>query len=484
MQPNIFNRTIYLNDNLDVMRKINSESIDLIATDPPYNKGKDFHATPESLSDGASFQDRWSWKDDVEQVWVDQIEDDRPALKEVIDSARAAHSDAMGAFVCWISVRLLAMHRILKPTGALFLQCDDAASAYIKAALDSIFGVSNFRNEITWKRSNGGKNNARKKMRRDTDRIMYYAKSREHKYITQFFDLEEEYVKKHYKHDDDDGRGLYRKSDLTGPGGYHYDFKGYKPSVKGWCITKETMKELDSEGRIAFPKTKSGRLARKRYLSESKGVPMGDIWTDINMVNSSSKEDIGYPTQKPVALYERIINCASQPGDLVLDPFCGCATTLAAAERLGRQWVGVDLWVKGKEVLKDRLEKETDETISFIDGEPTRTDDGETSSPYLKPKAVRQKDTGPKMTHAEMKSKLVDEQGILCQGCGRAFDHEAFLELDHNLPRKDGGSNSIENRTLLCRPCNGTKSFRYTLSGLREQNRKSGFMFDESRISN
>ena len=215
-----------------------------------------------------------------------------------------------------------------------------------------------------------------------------------------------------------------------------------------------------------------------------------DVW-DIPTINGMAKERTGYPTQKPLALYERIITASSNEGDFVLDPFAGCATTCVAAERLHRQWVGIDIWNKAREVVLHRLRSEgliadpKDKThghlfsrdVTTTDTLPTRTDDTKTASPNLRTKVTMFEPRGSKMTRAEMYKHLLDQHGPKCQGCDRAFDDPRYLQLDHNTPRADGGLNHISNRVLLCGPCNQLKSHVYTLSGLRRENRKRGFMY-------
>ncbi len=172
-EPNWKNRTLFHGDNLRFLRAMNSESVDLIATDPPFNKNRDFHATPDSLAKGAKFQDRWSWEKDVHEEWVDEIKDDYPRLMEAIESARYAHSDGMGAYMCFMAVRLLAMRRVLKPTGSIYLHCDPTASHYLKAVMDAVFGWKNFQNEIVWCYGSGGA--SKRHYSRKHDAILFYA---------------------------------------------------------------------------------------------------------------------------------------------------------------------------------------------------------------------------------------------------------------------------------------------------------------------
>ena len=482
-EPNWKNRTLYRQDNLAVLREMDSETVDLIATDPPFNKGKDFHATPASLAAGAKFQDRWSWDDDVHQEWVDQIADDWPRVRMVVDAARGVHSDGLGAFLCYIGVRLIEMRRVLKSTGSLYLHCDATASHYLKQLLDAVFGRENFRREITWKRTMA-KGNATRCYPNLVDSILFYSAGDDYVFNPQFSPLSDGGLAP-YKHEDVDGR-VYRLDNLVAPGlgGHEYELMGV---TRRWRYSEERMQALRREGRIV--QTKPGTVpAYKRYLDESKGAAVGNVWTDVKVLGAQSKERTGYPTQKPLALYERIIKASSNADDVVFDPFCGCATTLVAAERLGRRWVGADIWDGAKAVVLERLRKESlvregddaagffDERLTYVEGVPERTDEGLESVPFLPSKLKRAEPAGPRMSRAEMVQILVKQDGIRCQGCARGFDDVRYLELDHIRPRADGGSNAIDNRTLLCGPCNRTKGHLLTLSGLQAVNRKEGFM--------
>ena len=360
--PNFKNRTLFHGDNLPFLRGLNSETVDLIATDPPFNKGRDFHATPDSLAAGAKFQDRWSWADDVEGEWVDQITDDWPNVMTVINAARESYGDDMGAFLCFMGVRLLEMHRVLKSTGSIYLHCDPTASHYVKPLLDAIFGRTNFRNEIVWKRRYGAFSTVHqsKKYGVSTDSIFFFAKGDATLFSPQysFEDPQyQDYIKRTFKHVDKDGR-RYRIADLANPAprpNLMYEYKGYLPPKNGWAISKGKMQAWDAEGRLHFPSKPTGRIQRRRFLDELKGKPVQNLWTDIRMISSQSAERTGYPTQKPLSLYERIIKASSNEGDVVLDPFAGCATTPIAAERLGRQWIGMDIWEGAYGVVVQRI---------------------------------------------------------------------------------------------------------------------------------
>ncbi len=402
---------------------MNSGTVDLIATDPPFNKGRDFHATPDSLAEGASFQDRWSWGDDVEGEWVDQITDDWPKVMNVINGSRQSYGDDMGAFLCFMGVRLLEMRRVLRDDGSIYLHCDPTASHYLKELMDAIFGKKKFINEIIWHYTGGGR--SKRYFSHKHDILLWYAKGDRHCFHI------------------DEIRVPYKES------------SGY---AKGGIVSK------------------SG----KRYLPNPKGTPVDDVW-DILIINPLASERVGYPTQKPITLYERIVKVASNPGNIVLDPFCGCATTPIAAERLGRQWVGIDLWDEAHAIVRQRMEDNlqllTDiPAIHYESTPPQRTDDGQEAVPFLQVTERYAEPGGPKMSRAEMYDFLVEQHGSKCQGCDRVFDDPRYLELDHNTPRSDGGLNHITNRVLLCGPCNRAKSNTYTLSGLRNINNKNGWM--------
>ncbi|MCY3813771.1 MAG: DNA methyltransferase [Gammaproteobacteria bacterium] len=210
-----------------------------------------------------------------------------------------------------------------------------------------------------------------------------------------------------------------------------------------------------------------------------KGTPVNDWWPDVKKITSpTDPEKTGWPTQKSLELYGRIITVSSNKGDVVLDPFAGCATTCVAAEQLQRQWVGIDLWDKASEVVEDRMANEVGlfGRVNAVDEVPQRTDEGETGAPFLRVKVRVKEPSGPRWSRREMYEYLLGQHGAKCQGCDRTFDDPRYLELDHNTPRSDGGINHISNRILLCGPCNRLKSNTYTLTGLRRQNKKLGHM--------
>lgn len=482
MTPNFKNRTLFHGDNLDFMRGMNSESVDLIATDPPFNKGRDFHATPDSLAKGASFQDRWSWERDVHQEWVDQLTDDHPALMEAIESAIHSHSESMGAYMCFMAVRLLEMRRVLKKTGSIYLHCDPTASHYLKAVMDAIFGNKNFRNEIVWKRATTVKGNFGQNSKffgPVVDYLLFYVASRKSVFIQPFSPYSQDYIERAYRHVEQETGRRYRLVSMIGPGGAakgnpRYEVMGV---TRYWRYSVEKMNELIENGLVV--QSKPGSVPnRKYYLDEGKGVAVQSLWDDIPNLQASSKENTGHPTQKPLPLYERIIKASSNEGDLVLDPFCGCATTCVAAERLNRQWTGIDIWEKAHDVVIQRLHDEVGlfGKVHYTRDLPTRTDGGDTATPYLRVKKTIKEPPNPYKSRQAMYDFLLEQHGPKCQGCDRVFDDPRYLELDHNTPRADGGWNHIDNRILLCGPCNRLKGHIYTLSGLRRENAKRGYM--------
>ena len=274
------------------------------------------------------------------------------------------------AYLSYLVERLLQMRVILKPTGSIYLHCDPTASHYIKALMDAIFDHRNFRSEIIWKRTSGHSDS--KTLGAVHDTILAYTKSAKFTYNRQYLDYDAAYIERRYRNADDDGR-KWMDDNLSAKGlrggGYEYEYKGTR-SI--WRVPPETMQRLNSEGRLHF--TNRGGIRIKRYLDEMKGLPLTDIWTDIDPINSQSRERLGYATQKPVALLERIIKASSNSGDVILDPFCGCASTIEAAHRLGRRWIGIDIAIHAvKRVagvrLRDRLGLVEDEDFA-IEGVP------------------------------------------------------------------------------------------------------------------
>ncbi|MGW4666923.1 DNA methyltransferase [Streptosporangium sandarakinum] len=357
---------LYYGDNLDVLREnVPSESVDLVYLDPPFNSNRSYNVLfkerggTESKAQIEAFEDTWAWSNEVEALYVELIQNSDTSMK-IVDALEAmrkllGENDVL-AYLVMMTPRLMELHRTLKPTGALYLHCDPTASHYLKIILDAIFGPKNFRNEIVWKRT-AVKGDARVRYGRVHDIILFYSKSADLNFSAQLVPHSDEW-KARFNLNDNDGRGPYVDAPLDSPNprpNLMYDYKGYPHPPNGWRVKPEEMERLDADNRLMFPKSSQGRIRRKLYLSEQPGTPMGDVWTDISPINSQAAERLGYPTQKPLNLLERIISSSSNPGDLVLDPFCGCGTTIDAAQKLGRRWIGVDITTLAVDLIDARL---------------------------------------------------------------------------------------------------------------------------------
>lgn len=343
---------LYYGDNLDVLRQhVGDESVDLIYLDPPFNSNASYNIlfkSPAGAGADASieaFDDTWAWGPSASAALMDITSSGNHKLHVLMQAMKTAIGEnAMMAYLAMMAVRLQELHRVLKPTGSLYLHCDPTASHYLKLVLDAVFGAENFRTEIVWRRTTARSNTSRS-FPDITDTIFYYTRSASFTFHKLFTGYSDHYLKTKYTHKDPDGR-VYRLSDLRNPGvrpNLRYDYKGFKPHPNGWAVSRDKMEELDRQGRLAFPKHPDGRIQVKRYLDEREGNPVPSLWDDIRPINSQAQERLGYPTQKPRALLERIIAASSNPGDVVLDPFCGCGTAVDAAQKLGRGWIGIDI---------------------------------------------------------------------------------------------------------------------------------------------
>ncbi len=436
---NFPDNVMYEGDNLPFLRGMNSETIDLIATDPPFNKKRNRAGTAGRYEDAWRWADhptmgrqqrqrpdQWKWQP-VHREWLDEIKDDNPALYAVIETTRLTRDDDTAAFLCFLGLRLMEMRRTLKPTGSIYLHCDHEVNGYIRQVMDAIFGADNFQNEIAWRR-HSSHNDAKRKYGAIHDTIFFYTKSNKWTWNPLFETYDEKY------------QARFRSDELH-------------------------------------------------------GRPVQQLWADIAPLNSQAKERTGSPDQKPLALYERIIRASSNEGDIVLDPFAGCATTPIAAHRLGRRWVGIDRRTDGYQHILNRLSQETgvplgetaDVQSQFVlNGRtlaqhsakpPVRTDEGDEAAPELVLRPQRVKAKWELLTHGQMRDILAEAQAsnsqVVCAGCGIALPLR-YMELDHREPRKDGGANTIDNRVLLCVPCNRAKRENLTLSGLTRHNRREG----------
>jgi len=361
---------LYYGDNLHVLREhIAAETVDLIYLDPPFNSKRDYNLlfkSPkghESEAQITAFEDSWHWGKQAEREFDELVHSTNTNLSEVMQALRRflGENDMM-AYLTMMANRLLELHRVLKPTGSLYLHCDPTASHYLKIVLDGVFGKEAYQNEIIWKRTTTHSDS--KTWSRVADSIFFYAKSDTFTWNTPRDGHSEEYLDSKYRYDDKDGRGIYRLDNMTSPNPRHnmmYEWKGFPYPEKGWRYSLETMTKLDNEGRIWYPRNKAGELDTtkrpqlKRYIAEMEGGVMGTIWSDISPINSQAQERLGYPTQKPLALLERILLASTNPTDVVLDPFCGCGTAVHAAQKNGRQWIGIDITHLAISLIEKRL---------------------------------------------------------------------------------------------------------------------------------
>ena len=360
--------TLYYGDNLEIMRQyVPDESVDLVYLDPPFNSNATYNVLfkertgEESPAQIKAFTDTWEWTRESERTFEQEIVGNpsaSPKVKEMIGAfLNFIGRNAMMAYLVMMTPRLVELHRILKPTGSLYLHCDPTAGHYLKILMDAVFGTGSFRNEITWKRYGAHNDVGQGSTRfgRVHDIIFLYGKTDSVTWHQGFVPLDESYVKSTYRYVDEETGKKFTTTPLTGPGGAEkgnpvYEWNGH---TRAWRYSRQTMQRLDQEGRLYYSKT--GYPRRKLYLDESKGVPIQDMWSDIYSLSGSNSERLGYPTQKPEALLERIIEASSNEGDVVLDPFCGCGTAVAAAQKLNRHWIGIDITHLAVALMKNRL---------------------------------------------------------------------------------------------------------------------------------
>jgi site-specific DNA-methyltransferase (adenine-specific) len=378
---------LYYGDNLDILRRyLPDAAVDLIYLDPPFNSNRDYNVIFRDESGNATdaqllaFEDTWHWGPSAEATYAYLTNTARhegrvpDKVSTIIAALRAGIGEnQMMAYLVEMAVRLVELHRVLKPTGSLYLHCDPTASHYLKLVLDAIFSPEHFLADIVWKRTTT--HSDAKRWSPDTDNILAYAKSSKFIFEPQFAPHDPDYLAGDYKYTEANGR-IYRLSDIASPNprpNLMYEWKGHKPPAKGWRFSKETMERLDAEGRIWYPDSKDKRPKVKRYLDTMKGARIGSLWTDIPNVHPWSNERLGWQTQKPVPLLERIIKASSRPGDLVLDPFCGCGTALIAAQSLDRKWIGIDITYLSIAVMKARLKDSFGIEVPVV-GQPTEVE--------------------------------------------------------------------------------------------------------------
>ncbi len=362
--------SLYYGDNLEVLRRyIDDESVDLIYLDPPFNSNATYNVLFKEQTGQSSpaqinaFTDTWEWTQETERAYEQDIilnPTVAPAVKDMVSAFRDfVGRNAMMAYIVMMTPRLVELHRVLKSTGSIYLHCDPTASHYLKTVMDTVFGKERFLSEIIWKRTSAHASSRRPGAVHDT--ILLYSKSDTHTWNLQYQPYDESYLKTFFEMQDEDGR-RWKRTDLTGAGVTQRgesgrEWRGINVTSRGrhWAYTPDELDRLDAEGRIHWPNRPGGMPRLKQYADEMPGVMLQDIWTDIRPIHNLSQERLGYPTQKPEALLERIIRASSNAGDVVLDPFCGCGTAVAVAERLNRKWIGIDITHLAVALMKHRL---------------------------------------------------------------------------------------------------------------------------------
>jgi site-specific DNA-methyltransferase (adenine-specific) len=383
--------TLYYGDNLDILRRyLKDETVDLVYLDPPFNSAQNYNAFfhEKDGTDAASqihaFEDTWHWDIETKKAY-DAVTEQPGKVSDVMQAFYTfLGGNDMMAYLTMMSSRLVELRRVLKPTGSLYLHCDPTASHYLKLLCDAVFGPDNYRNEISWKRSQP-KSHTTINFSNCRDIILRYSKTQDAVFNKVFGKHDPDYIEKFYRFTDPAGR-RYRLGDITNPNknrpNLTYEFLGVN---RVWRWTKERMQKAYEQGLIY--QSKPGSVPQeKRYLDEMEGQPLSDDWGDIEHLHGANAEALGYPTQKPVALLERIIQASSNPGDVVLDPFCGCGTTIDAAEKLGRDWIGIDVTQLAISLIKNRLQDTYGPRLKFISGgassaSPTSESGGRAGSP-------------------------------------------------------------------------------------------------------
>ena len=355
---------LYYGDNLDVLRRhVDAESVDLVYLDPPFNSNASYnvlfaeHNGTRAAAQIKAFEDTWKWDDSAARACADVIEAGGKA-SEAMQAFRALLGDSdMMAYLAMMAPRLIELRRVLKPTGSLYLHCDPTASHYLKMLMDAVFDARNFRCDVRWKRTSAH-GNVLSNYAWVSDQLLFYTKGQKWTWKQLYQPYDAEYTASHYGQKDPDGR-RFTTRDLTASmerasSGQLYAWKGVRPvGTRCWSFTKDKMEEFEARGLLVYGKSGVPRL--KLYLDEQPGTPVSDIWEDIPPINSQARERLGYPTQKPEALLERIVTASSNEGDTVLDPFCGCGTTIAAAQKLNRRWIGIDITNLAISLIRHRL---------------------------------------------------------------------------------------------------------------------------------
>jgi adenine specific DNA methylase Mod len=385
-QEPLFENRLFFGDNLRILRNrayVERESVDLVYLDPPFNSGRNYNLIFRARGGAPAaaqvrvFEDTWHWSAAAAEAFHDTKENAPQHVARTLEALRTIlNENDMFAYLCMMAPRLVELHKALKPTGSIYLHCDPAASHYLKVLMDAVFGVENFRNEIIWKRT--GAHSSAHRAGPVHDVILFYTKSDRYTWNRVYVPHNPGYLKSHYTQVEPDGR-VWRADNLTAMGVRHgssgESWRGFDVTAKGnhWKFTIAHLEELDANGRIYWP-SRGGWPAYKRYLDEVKGTLLQDVWTDIPPINAKAAERLHYPTQKPLPLLERIIQASTNEGEVVLDPFCGCGTTIEAADNLRRLWLGIDLEYEAIRIIRERL---SDGANYKVYGDPESAADAE-----------------------------------------------------------------------------------------------------------
>ncbi len=565
------NRTLFISDNLPFLESLDTESVDLVVIDPPFGKNQTFEGTlhppltdeelgheydllsrwgiqneddaydagvefPDQDGKTAKFRDIWDFKYQVTEEQWDRIGTlCRPAL-HLIEATRYTHSKSTAAYIAFMTLRMIEIRRVLKKTGSVYLHCDHEANAYLRQMMDAVFWQQNFRNEIVWRRTYA--HNDPRQFGRITESMLFYSKSAEYTWNTQFAPYSDEYLDKFFRYSDE--RGRFRLVTLTGPGTSRGDsggrWRGYSPSDSGrtWSVPRRIVEQiagkdglklsinerldlLEANGYIYWPP--SGSVPSfKEYLDEMPGTPIQNLWTDINPLSRQDKERTGYPTQKPQALARRIIEASSNPGDLVLDCFAGCAYVPVAAELTGRHWIACDMSPRAWTVVRRQFHKQPDLRIvtegEYLESSPGTQHGGkragmqpdlgderiikvrgpselpEGTTPDERQKAASTRELPaiefrqrPREDSQTIWEAFVNHWGAECWYCGQEKQRDRReLQLDHIEPNKrDGSNDDCWNRALACVACNSDKGDKRTVRQTIDMALQAGRIETEAR---
>jgi DNA modification methylase len=371
-------RNLAVGDCLEVLGRVGSGSVGLVYLDPPFNSGRTYDLVDAQRDQGASggrteaFGDQWKWTSETErELAALPALVPRPLATLVESLVTALGRRNLAAYLVGMAPRLLELHRVLDEEGSLYLHCDSAASHYLRVVLDNIFGPAQFRNEIIWRRTHAHSSSRRFGPVHDV--LLFYSKTQKYRWNRAYTEYPTRYLEQYYRQEDE--HGAFQSITCTAPGDRigtkaHYEWRGKMPPPgRHWAWKKEQMEEFEREGRLLYSSTGTPRL--KRYADEAPGVQIQDVWTDINRLDAHSDERVGFETQKPLALLDRIIAASSDPGDTVLDPFVGSGTSLVAAERAGRSWIGIDASLLAGSLSLARVRQEVNVRRVHLEGFPS-----------------------------------------------------------------------------------------------------------------